>query len=102
MTGADCPGNSTAQSGALASTFSGRPVSREEPFWSGPRHESHPMVGPAGATAGAAGLAGAAGAAFLGAAWAARVNERASASKGEVFIREARRGERGCRERWPE
>ncbi len=72
MTGVDCPGKLALQSGAFASIFSGSPVSREVPFWSGPRQLSHPVT-PPGAAAGAtvaagAGLAGAVGAGFLGAA----------------------------------
>ena len=44
MTGADWPGKGAVHSAAFASTFSGNPVSRVVPAWSGPRHWSQPRT----------------------------------------------------------
>src|SRR5688500_6650444 len=38
----EAPGKFAVQSGWAGSIFSGRPVSREDPFCSGPRQFSHP------------------------------------------------------------
>src|SRR2546426_907644 len=47
MTGVEAPGKSAVQSAALTSTLSGRPVSVDVPFWSGPRQLSQPRAVPA-------------------------------------------------------
>src|SRR5436309_1349464 len=47
MTGVDWPGRSAVHNGRLASILSGKFVSRDVPFWFGPRQLSQPRTGAA-------------------------------------------------------